>query len=91
MDMVERVYYTLLGQMADGAVCGVENAFVDGCPCMQRYGNMLDAYERLRKRLGVNEEDEDVEIIINALLDNQQELCYLMYRYGAEFGKHENW
>lgn len=86
--MVEKVYYTLLGQMVDGAVRGVENAFADGRPCMQRYGNMLDAYERLCERLGVNEEDEDVEIIINALLDNQQELCYLMYRHGAEFGKH---
>ncbi len=88
---VENIYYSLLGHMETGfEVPGVENEFAPGKPCLQRYGDMLDAYERLRNRLGVKEEDEDVEIIINALLDNQKELCLCMYHYGVKFGQQNN-
>lgn len=66
---------------------GVEDAFEDGCYCMERYKDAMDAYERLRERLGVTDEDMDVECIINAFEDIQQELCYRMYRYGAMFGE----
>ena len=44
-----------------------------------RYEEMLDAYARLRERLGVEDEDEDVEIIINSLLAIQQKLCLEMF------------
>lgn len=85
------VYATLLGQLEKGfEVPGIENLFAPGKPCMQRYSDMLDAYERLRKRLGVAEEDEDVEIIINALLDNQEALCLAMFRYGLLFGQYRH-
>ena len=50
---------------------------------------MLAAYARLRERLGVVDEDEDVEEIIGALMDIQCKLCYEMYRYGARFGMGE--
>mgnify|MGYP006955466334 FL=1 len=40
---------------------------------------MLDAYERLRERLGVTDEDEDVEIIIDSLLAIQRKLCREMF------------
>ena len=40
---------------------------------------MLDAYARLRDRLGVVDEDSDVEIIIDSLLTIQRELCLKMF------------
>ena len=61
----EEVYFTLLGEACE-PVSGVENAFADGSVCDRCYSEMLDAYERLRDRLGVAEEDADVEIIKEA-------------------------
>ena len=66
---------------------GVEDAFQEGSDCATYYHEIWEAYERLRKRLGVQDEDADVEIIIRAFEDIQQELCYRMYHYGAKFGE----
>lgn len=44
---------------------------------------MLDAYERLRERLGVGDEDADVEIMIDSLLSIQRELCLQMFDLGG--------
>ena len=65
----DEVYDTLRGIRIPGAeVEGVENLFALGTKCERLYGQMLDAYERLCVRLGVEEEDADVEIIISSLL-----------------------
>lgn len=66
---------------------GVEDAFSEGEYCMIRYHEAMDAYARLRERLGVVDEDEDVEIMISAFEDIQQKLCLRMYHYGARFGE----
>lgn len=82
----EEVYQTLTGQRTIcPGVPGVENAFAQGAFCMERYGDMLKAYERLRDRLGVEDEDDDVEVIINALMDIERELSMKMYEYGGKF------
>lgn len=47
----------------------------------------MDAYDRLRDRLGVLDEDSDLECIIHAFEDIQKELCLRMYCYGARFGE----
>ena len=66
---------------------GVEDAFKDGSYCASRYHEIWEAYKHLRERLGVVDEDRDIEIIIQAFEDIQQELCYRMYHYGAMFGE----
>lgn len=66
---------------------GVEDAFQIGSYCESCYQDIWEAYERLRERLGVVDEDKDVEIIIRAYEDVQQELCLRMYHYGAKFGE----
>ena len=65
----------------------VENAFAEGEYCAIRYHEAMDAYARLRERLGGVDEDEDVEIMISAFEDIQRELCLRMYHYGAQFGE----
>ena len=87
-ERAEEVYFTLLGEACE-PVSGVENAFVDGSVCDRCYSEMLDAYERLRDRLGVAEEDADVEIIINSLRKITDELCQQMFFYGTLYGKTE--
>lgn len=83
---VERVYDTMWGELTESyAVPGVEDAFSEGSRCGQLYEQMLDAYERLRDRLGVEDEDPDVEIIIDALLDMDRILCFRMFGYGAKW------
>lgn len=53
MQFEEQVYYSLLGEMTeDSALPWVESAFAPGSVCEEQYERMLDAYGRLRQRLG---------------------------------------
>ena len=81
--LAEEVYFTLLGESCE-PIPGVENAFADGTVCDKCYNEMLDAYARLRDRLGVQDEDADVEIIINSLRKITDELCHQMFFYGTQ-------
>ena len=80
---IEDVYDTLCGEVhGEYAVPGVENAYIDGGECDRLYNEMSQAYERLRDRLGVVDEDMDAEIMINSLLAIQRILCEKMFLYG---------
>ncbi len=82
------IYDTLQGVMQQGfGYPDVENLFEDGSLCMREYSNMLEAYERLCDRLGVVDEDDDVEVIISSLMTIQRELGYKMFEYGARFAR----
>lgn len=82
MKIGELVYESLIGELID-PVEKVPNAFEPGSYCEARYKEMLAAYERLCDRLGVLDEDEDVEIIINSLLSIQRELCLEMFHMAS--------
>ena len=85
---VEWVYMTMAGHLTeDYRMPGVTDAFAEGSYCMKRYCDAMDAYERLLVRLGLTDEDTDIERMRNAFDDIQKELCYRMYRYGAQFGE----
>lgn len=87
-DYIEAVYSTLAGVLEnDACVPGVHSIFEDGMLCDKLYADMSRAYERLRERLGVVDEDKDAEIIINSLLSIGLEMGVHMYYYGAKFGK----
>ena len=87
-EFINRVYDSLAGLLMETyRIPDVENAFSEGSFCMQRYSEMTEAYARLCDRLGVVDEDEDVEIIINALMDIEREMSMKMYHYGALFGE----
>ena len=82
---VEQVYETMWGQLIDKyAVPGVEDAFCEGSRCGQLYEQMLEAYERVCDRLGVEGEDPDVETIVGALLEMDRILCLKMFGYGEK-------
>lgn len=86
-ERIENIYMTMSGQLVEEhCFPGVENAFARGEFCMIRYSQMLDAYQRLCKRLGTEDEDADVEVIIHSLMNIEKELCFRMYYYGAKFG-----
>ena len=78
MAIAELIYESLIGELVE-PIRGVPNAFAQGSRCDDGYRQMLEAYERLRERLGVTDEDDDVEIIIDSLLAIQRELCLEMY------------
>lgn len=82
----EDVYMTLNGfYVGRDAVPGVQNAFSVGSYCEQRYASLAEARDRLLVRLGVPEEDEDIEIILVESMRITDELCRKMYEYGALF------
>ena len=88
MDFTERVYESLCGQLVH-PLPDVEDAFEEGKLCDRKYAEMLEAYQRLCHRLGVGDEDEDVEVIITNLNRIQRKTAYRMYYYGAKFKKDE--
>ena len=84
----EDILETLLGERIDGTgVPGVENIYAPGGPCDRNYAVLLDAYERLCLRLNRRDYDPDVEIIINALLENQQMIALKMFEYGVKLSR----
>ena len=78
MNISELVYESLIGELVD-PIKDVPNAFEPGRYCETRYQQVLEAYERLRGRLGAADEDPDVEIIIDSLLEIQRKLCVEMF------------
>ena len=86
---IENVYYTLTGVLNDECcVPGVENLFAEGGECEHAYSRMLEAYARLRDRLGVAEEDADVEVMINSFLKMECMVAVKMFEYGMKFAEH---
>ena len=88
MDLAEQVYDSLLGMLQpEYALDWVENIFTEGSAYNRLYGDVRKAYERLCVRLGTVDEDDDVEIIINAMLDNERIVALKMFEYGVVYGK----
>ena len=85
-EQIEDIYATLVGVMRkEFRVPGVENLFAEGGDCMNCYRDMLRAYERLCDRLGVIDEDKDVEVIIYALMTIEGIVSKKMFEYGMKF------
>ena len=86
VEIWEQVYEALTCHVAEPwQMPGVSNAFADDADCMEQYRKMRDAYDRLCDRLGVVDEDRDVETIIQCYMRIQRELCRLMFLYGQQF------
>lgn len=82
----EKVLMTLTGDLkAKYRLPWVEPIFVPGKPCYEAYSRMHDAYERLRDRLGVVDEDGDVEEIIDCMMEYGRLLAMAMFRYGRTY------
>ena len=85
-EQIEAIYNTLIGvTVKEARVPEIENAFAMGSDCERWYAEMGEAYLRLCDRLGVEDEDHDVEIIIRSLLAIGEKLSFYMFRYGMEF------
>ena len=83
--MAQQIYDALTGVLCkEHQIPGVENAFAEGTPCAMLYRRVLEAYERLWRRLNVQDEDEDAEIMINALWEISHILGIKMYEYGID-------
>ncbi len=63
----------------------VANAFAEGSHCGREYEEMREAYMRLCDRLGVRDEDADLDIIVDCMENIQRELCCQMYEYGIRY------
>lgn len=63
----------------------VENEFSEGKGCAEAYSEILDAYQRICQRLGVGEEDDDIEIIMDSFNTIIECLYMKMFDYGSFF------
>ena len=83
MDTPEQVYATMCGLLADDTcIPSVANAFSAGKRCAVLSDEIYNARLRLSQRFHIPFEDKDLEIIVNAYLTIQHELCLKMYQYG---------
>lgn len=88
--LIDDVYSSVIGDLIV-PVQGVENVFTQGSECDILYNDVFDAYERIKERLNVKDEDDDCELIINSLMDIGRIVAYRMYEYGAKFGTPEDY
>ncbi len=68
----------------------IVNEYDENSLCEKKYEEIFKANQKLCERLGVVEEDDDVECIINNFFDITKHLCLKMYDYGALFGMYED-
>ena len=88
MTLYEMIYETMMGNICtEYQVPGVNVVFYDGSYCDKKYAEVADAYVRICDRLGVVDEDPDVETIINALNDIQDYVCRQMFFLGVQHEK----
>lgn len=88
MHIEEQVYETLLNTLPkEYSLSWVEPIFVQGHPCFETYRDMHIAYERLRERLGENDEIPEAEEMIDQLLEHGKLLAFAMFRYGICYQK----
>ena len=82
----EDVYYSMLGEMEESvALSNVENAYTSGGECDRLYIEIHNACRSLCNRLGVPDEDADVELILGNFSAIQRILCERMFHYGQLF------
>jgi len=86
MDIIDDIYYSMLGQIVpEESISWVENAFSAGSNCEENLIKIYAARDRLLERLGICEEDEDLECILDSFLTNQYILCRKMFFYGLHY------
>ena len=88
MGFLDDIYLSLQGALvSQAAVPWVPNLFKsDGC-CEREYTRMRDAYERVCIRLGIDadSEDDDLNVIVQAMDTIQEICCKEMFRLGMEY------
>ena len=85
MPKFENIYDTMSGLLLESyAVPEIENLFLEGGYCDREYDRMRSAYERLCRRLGEQDEDEGLNIMVDALENIQKVMCKAMYELGQE-------
>lgn len=88
--IAQTVFDRLMDHFSDENILReVDPVFVPGHPCYEEYVRMWEAYGRICRRLG-REEDPDCEIIIDALLRHGKLLALEMFRYGVIYGAEWN-
>ena len=86
MDIIDEIYYSLLGQLTpESAYSWIENAFIPESECETCLLSIYDARDRLLKRLHIENEDCDLECILNSFLTMQHILCRKMFTYGMQY------
>ena len=82
---IQAVYQTLTGQLLPAhQIPHIENAFVPNSKCFVLYQRIYNAKLRLCQRLGVTDDDPDIEEIATAYEDIMELLCAKMFVYGSE-------
>ncbi len=75
MGLYDDIYASLLGQFVDGKeLPWVPNVFAEGSPCWESYCRILEARDRVQKKLG-GEDDEDLDTMLMEMEDVQYRFC----------------
>ena len=83
------VYESMLGER-NFPIVGVEDAFAEGGVCEREYEKMREAYACICQRLGVGEEDAELDGMIDSMERICRELCMNMFDYGVKYAMRLN-
>ena len=87
--IVRRVYESMACDVCEEFMFpGVDNAFTPDSLCMNYYEKALNAKNRILNKLKTDD-DPDLALIFYYLDRIQEEVCFRMYHYGAQFGLSE--
>lgn len=76
----DAVYSTMIGTINEECrVPGIENAFAEGNSCQREYTMALAARDRICQQLGLEDPNEDLEILLGCMEAIQWDLCRRMY------------
>jgi len=85
-----QVFDSLMGFLRpEYALDWVKPIFVPGHPCYDSHEEMREAYDHLLDRLGLQDEDEDVEIMLSCLSDHTRILALEMFQCGREYQRRQ--
>lgn len=89
-ELLHDIYLSMLGQLIpEATIPWVDNLYAPGSICHRKYNEMRDAYERVCTRLGVDveDEDEDLNCMVDALDKIQEVLCKEMFALGVKYAQ----
>ena len=94
MDRTERDFHSIFKIVtgcteAEYPFHWIENAFIPGTQFFNAYEELWNARQNLCRRFGLDIADDDMEMIMNAIMDVEEDLAQRMFLYGIRYANME--
>ena len=92
-DMKQRyefLYGTVTGTLrSEYMLPGIRNEYAPGGACFEAMADIFSARDRIKERLGVEDVDDDLELMLDSFAHIENVLCEKMFFYGLNTASHD--